>query len=356
MAALYDRVLAFIDDAGADRFETLALDVFAHQFAHCTPYQEYCLRRHRTPDTVADWSAIPPVPIVAFKRADLSCGPAVRTFLSSGTTEGVANRSRHLIPDLRLYQHSACTGLRQSLFPDVTRMRLISLIPRVDELPESSLAQMIAWAMAEFADADSLYAVAGDGIDFNALTDALGQSERDGRPLCLLTTTGALVRVFDHYRTRSFSFRLPHGSRLMDTGGTKGSPRPLSRNGILHAAWSTFAIPGYFCVNEYGMAELSSQFYDSVIADRVRGRHLPRRKIGPHWSRTLVLDLETLAPVTAGAHGLLCHFDLANAGSIMAVLTEDVGYRDHDGFQLVGRSPGAEARGCSLTAAQWNAA
>jgi hypothetical protein len=215
---------------------------------------------------------------------------------------------------------------------------------------------MVAWAIAEFGDADSLYAVTVGGIDFNTLTDALRQSEHDGRPLCLMATTGALIRVFDHFRTRSLSFRLPHGSRLMDTGGTKGSPRPLSRNGILHAAWSTFAIPGYFCVNEYGMAELSSQFYDSVIADRVRGRHLPRRKIGPHWSRTLVLDLETLEPVAADAHGLLCHFDLANAGSAMAVLSEDVGYWQRDGFQLVGRSPGAEARGCSLTAAQWKAA
>src|SRR4029453_10697571 len=165
VAALYDRVLAFIDDAGADRFETLALDVFAHQFAHCTPYREYCLRRHQTPDTVADWRAIPPVPIVAFKRADLSCGPAVRTFFSSGTTEGVANRSRHLIPDLRLYQHAARAGLRQFLFPDVARMRLISLIHRVDELPQSSLAQMVAWAMAEFGEADSRYAVTADGID-----------------------------------------------------------------------------------------------------------------------------------------------------------------------------------------------
>jgi len=296
------------------------------------------------------------VPIVAFKRADLSCGPAVRTFLSSGTTEGFANRSRHLIPDLRLYQRSASAGLRQFLFPDVARMRLISLIQSVDDLPQSSLAQMVAWAMADFGEADSLYAVTADGIDFTVLTDALRQSEHDGRPLCLMTTTGALVRVFDHFRTRSLSFRLPHSSRLMDTGGTKGSPRPLSRNGVLHAAWSAFAIPGYFCVNEYGMAELSSQFYDSVIADRVHGRHRPRRKLGPHWSRTLVLDLETLAPVTGDAPGLLCHFDLANAGSAMAVLTEDVGHCDGDGFQLVGRFPGAETRGCSLTAVQWGAA
>jgi hypothetical protein len=353
---LYDRVLAFIDDARADRFETLALDVFAHQFAHSPAYRQYCLSRGHTPGSVANWQAIPPVPIVAFKRADLCCGEAVRTFLSSGTTEGPAHRSRHSVPDLRLYHRAALAGLRQFLFPDLMRMRLVSLIQRSEELPDSSLAQMVAWAMEHFAAANSRYAVTADGIEFDDLAEALRESGRDGQPVCLLATTGAMIRVLDHCRARDLTFRLPHSSRLMETGGDKGAPRPLSRSGLLHAVWNAFAIPGYFCVNEYGMAELSSQFYDSVIADRVHGRHRPRRKLGPHWTRTLVLDPETLAPTAPGTRGLLCHVDLANAGSAMAVLTEDVGYADADGFQLVGRVPGAEARGCSLAAAQWDAA
>jgi hypothetical protein len=353
---VYDRVLAFIADARAERFETLALDIFAHQFAHCTAYRRYCLSRARTPETVTDWQAIPPVPIVAFKRADLCCGVPQRTFLSSGTTEGPANRSRHQLPDLRLYQRSALAGLRQFLFPDVSRMRLVSLIHRADDLPDSSLAQMVAWAMDGFGDPDSRYTIGPQGIDADAVVDALRASEADGRPLCVLTTTAALVSVLDRCRGRGLAFRLPHGSRLMDTGGDKGAPRHLSRNGLLHAVWSTFAIPGYFCVNEYGMAELSSQYYDSVVTDRVHGRHRPRRKLAPHWLRTLVLDPDTLAPVAPGTSGLLCHVDLANAGSAMAVLSEDIGYQELDGFQLVGRAPGAEARGCSLTVAQWNAA
>lgn len=356
MPHLYDRVLAFIADAGSERFETLALEIFAHQFAHCAAYQDYCLSRGRTPDTVADWRAIPPVPIVAFKHADLCCGPAVRTFLSSGTTAGLATRSRHQLPDLRLYHASALAGLRQFLVPDLRRGRLVSIVHRVEDLPDSSLAQMVSWAMAAFGTADSIAAMGPDGVDLDAFIAALRASERDGEPLVLLATTGALVRVLDRCRERGATFRLPHGSRLMDTGGDKGAPRHLSRNGLLHAVWNTFAIPGYFCVNEYGMAELSSQFYDSVITDRVRGCHRPRRKLGPHWVRTLVLDGETLTPVEPGRPGLLCHIDLANAGSAMAVLSEDVGCQVREGFQLLGRAPDAEARGCSLTAGQWDAA
>ena len=168
----------------------------------------------------------------------------------------------------------------------------------------------------------------------------------------LLATTGALERVLDRCRACGLTFRLPHGSRLMDTGGDKGAPRRLSRNGLLHAVWHALAIPGYFCVNEYGMAELSSQFYDSVVTDRMHGRHRPRRKLGPHWARTLVLDPDTLAPAAPGRRGLLCHIDLANAGTAVAVRSEDIGYQLLDGFQLVGRVAGADTRGCSLTAAQ----
>jgi hypothetical protein len=142
----------------------------------------------------------------------------------------------------------------------------------------------------------------------------------------------------------------------MDTGGGKGAPRPMSRNGLLHACWTAFAIPGYFCVNEYGMAELSSQFYDNVIENRVAGRHRPRCKVGPRWIRTIVVDPGSLEPLPPGAQGLLCHFDLANAGTAMAVLTEDLGKTVEGGFELLGRVQDAELRGCSLSVAQWTSA
>jgi hypothetical protein len=40
--------------------------------------------------------------------------------------------------------------------------------------------------------------------------------------------------------------------------------------------------------------------------------------------------------------------DLANLGSVLAVLTEDRGTLVEGGFRLEGRVPGAEPRGCSL--------
>ena len=139
----------------------------------------------------------------------------------------------------------------------------------------------------------------------------------------------------------------------MDTGGTKGAARTMSRHGVLHAIWSTFAIPGYFVANEYGMTELSSQFYDNVIRDRYHGRGTHRALASSHWLRTLVLDPASLREVGAGEPGVLCHIDLANAGTAVAVLTEDIGRVTDDGLLLVGRVQGAEARGCSLALADF---
>ena len=68
----------------------------------------------------------------------------------------------------------------------------------------------------------------------------------------------------------------------------------------------------------------------------------------PHWARTAVVDPETLEELPAGQTGLLKHIDLANRGSVIAIQTEDLGHTAEAGFEIVGRAPAAEARGCSL--------
>ena len=140
----------------------------------------------------------------------------------------------------------------------------------------------------------------------------------------------------------------------MDTGGAKGLRRPLSRAGFFRECWAHLGVAGYSCVNEFGMTELCSQRYDSAFADRFHGRNLaPRRLLAPPWLRTRVLDPDTLAAVPPGATGLLCHHDLANAGSVSVVLTEDLGRTvGDDGIEIVGRVAGAMPRGCGLLLAE----
>ena len=61
-----------------------------------------------------------------------------------------------------------------------------------------------------------------------------------------------------------------------------------------------------------------------------------------------IISPETGREVGEGETGLIRVFDLANVWSVLAIQTEDLGIRRGDGFELLGRTKTAEARGCSL--------
>lgn len=333
-------------------FEAWALRVFAHQFAHNRPYREFCTRRGVTPTTVTRWEDVPAVPAAAFRRVDLACAPPEAIFRTSGTTDA-ATRGRHLIPHLALYDASAVAAFRRFVLPDGARLTALFLAPSPALRPDSSLAHMCA-RVGEALAAGAEWFVGGRGLEVDRLLARLVDAETRGEALLVAGLTAAFQQLFDACRARGRAFRLAPPSRVMDTGGQKGLVRPLSRAGFLRECWSLLGIAGYYCVNEYGMTELCSQRYDSVLDDRFHGRSLaPRRLLAPPWLRTRVLDPDTLVPVPAGVPGLLCHHDLANAGSVSVVLTEDLGRGvGDDGIEVLGRVTGAPSRGCGLLLAE----
>ena len=131
----------------------------------------------------------------------------------------------------------------------------------------------------------------------------------------------------------------------METGGFKGRSRVVAREDLYRGLEDRLGVAAHRIVNEYGMTELLSQMYEPVLRE---GTSAPRRHVLPPWLRVRALDTTTLAPVAEGTPGLLCFFDLANAGSVSHVLTEDMGTVSADGLRLQGRVAGAEPRGCSL--------
>lgn len=350
------QILDFIRNPAGQDFEALALQVFAYQFQHNTPYQRFCLSRGQTPETVTRWQDIPAVPTVAFKELDLTCGPPEKIFRTSGTTRGQEQRGRHLVPNLELYRTSALSHFAACLLPDRRRLPILALIPSPETRPDSSLTQMTEWVMAALSMEGSRYFIDPQGVHLDMFTEAIARAQKEGMPVCILALTSALVAFFDWCEIQGRQFALPGGSRIMDTGGNKGQGRVISRNGFLQSCWKYLKVAGYYCVNEYGMTEMASQFYDNVLYNRFRRSNEPRYKIGPAWTRTLVVDPETLREVSPGQTGLLRHFDLANAGSVMAIQTEDIGYAVGDGFEITGRVLGAEPRGCALTLDEFLAA
>lgn len=349
-ASLEERIAGLITRGEPIDFPGLALTVFGHQYAHNAPYRQYCQRHGRTPDTVDDWRAIPPVTTAAFKMLDLTCGEPERVFLTSGTTRGSARRGRHPVTCLGLYRAAALSHFGACVVPDGVRRTLLALTPPPAEQPQSSLVQMVEWIREAHGTEGSGYFLSDGGLDAAAFCARLDGAAADGAPLLLIGITRAFEDLFTYCQRRERSFRLPYGTIVVDTGGNKRGPqrRALSRAGFLHACWGVLNVPAYHCINEYGMTELCSQFYDNAILERYAGRFTPRYKIGPPWTRTRVVDPDTLEEVPAGTPGLLQHFDLANCGSVMAVQTEDIGVAVGNGFEITGRVRGAEPRGCAL--------
>lgn len=339
-------LLAFIHQPTADdaAFDTLALRLFAHQLEHNLPYQRFCQQRGITRRTVKGWRDIPAVPINAFKDLDLSCTPAAecaRVFMTSGTTRGDV-KGRHYHPSLSVYDASMRTHFQQRFMPGASPMRMGILFPDEQAMPNSSLAHYLALAMQHFGTPESRCYMGPQGLDIASLQHDLAQARAKGEPMALLGASYSFVHLMDALQDKPGVLTLPAGSRLLDTGGFKGQSRELALDDFYQQLSATFGVARSQCINMYGMTELSTQFYDQGNAT------VPSRKHGAHWIRSRVVDPLTGHDMPPGARGVLAHCDLANFNSVTTILTEDVGIMADDGFWLLGRAQGAQAKGCSL--------
>lgn len=350
--ALLARIAAGTDTPLPDaEFDRLARAVFAHQLAGNEPYRLFCERRGASPATMAHWTEIPAVPTDAFKAAALVTGrpeDAAAVFRTSGTTQGRERRGTHYLPDLALYDAALRAGFAAHLLPGGARLPILSLVPRPSDVPDSSLSHMLGEVMDAFGTGGSGWFVdTAGGIGHAGLDAALRRAEDAGEPVLVAGTAFAFVHWLDALRAAETRYRLPEGSRVMDTGGFKGRSREVTREELYAEIGERLGIAPAWCANEYGMTEMSSQFYDAVAG---QGEPVPARVYrGPPWVRTRATDPETLRILPHGEVGVLRHWDLANLGSVMAIQTADLGVTAPDGaFRLLGRATGAEARGCSI--------
>jgi len=357
------RVRDFGESGYADaEFDRLAREVFARQYEACAPYRALCDRRGRGPSRVAHWSEIPAVPQAAFKSATLYSdeAAAVRVFETSGTTVG--RSGRHYVSErgLALYTDSMCTTFAHFLLPERDQGAWprsahlpIALAPSAEEAPASSLSYMIDGVCAAYFTEPPIRVVREGRLEIGVLRAALARAERDGRPAILLGTSLAFL---DAAEALGPGYELPSGSRIMETGGSKGRRQAIEPEALRARLAETFGVPENAIVNEYGMSEACSQFYDAVLAGE------GREKRGPAWVRALICDPETLEPAKVGQAGVVRWVDLANRYSVSFVLTEDLARAEVEGqwgpgsapFTLLGRAQGAEARGCSLAAEEWS--
>jgi hypothetical protein len=320
--------------------DTLIDDLAAWQ---ATQIPEYSRLRRK-----GSWPPALPTDVFRFRR--IAAHPEdkdVRVFRSSGTTS--ADRSVHAYADLSLYDLAARVAARFMLFPDVDRMRLVILAPTEEDAPDSSLDYMLA-RFAQWFGSKSTWAWRDDALDLDGLTEALRRAEADGEPVALLGTSFAFVHAEDGLGDRRF--KLPEGSRVMQTGGYKGRSREVDADVLLHEIGARYGIPAAFVINEFGATELSSQMYETTLRDASEVRPDPRRLWVPPWVRATPVDPDSLQPVEGDTVGLLRIDDCANLDSVCCIQTADLARRFGDGIVVLGRAPGATPRGCSLAADQ----
>lgn len=347
---IVERVARFVGDPRADSFDELALAAFAWQHERIEPYRRLCAARGATPATVADWRQVPPVPASAFKTLELAAAPAVEVFRSSGTTAGPEERSVHRHPFPDLYRQTIDAAFPGFCLPVAAPLAMLSLIPPRAQAPDSSLAFMIDHVLARWGSPESAVAVGPRGVEAARARSWAGARQREGRPVLVLGTSLAHLQWLETLERQDLRFRLPAGSAVFDTGGFKGRGRETAPGELQARLADRLAVPPDRVVREYGMTELTSQLYTRALAGGD-----PELFVAPHWVRVRVLDPETLEEAPAGRPGLVAVFDLANLGSAVHLLTEDLGAMEEGGLRLLGRAAGAGLRGCSLAAEELEA-
>jgi len=350
--ALTRRAAALIErlaDGGRDEAarDALLLDLLRFQVDAVPAYGRLLSARGVRAEEAVAPQALPALPTDIFRHVRIASHPEaedVRRFETSGTTGAL--RGVHPLSDLSLYDRAARAAARHALFPEPERTRLVVLAPHEQEAPASSLSYMLSRFAEWFGDGDARWVMPGGTLDLDALAGALSEAEHGGVPVALLGTSFAFVHAEEGLSRRGAdaSFRLPEGSRIMQTGGYKGRSREIAPAEMRRLLSTRYGVPEGRVVAEYGMTELSSQMYETTLL--APGE--PRRLWVPGWVRAVPVHPESLAPVAPGEVGILRIDDVANVGSVCAVQTADLARVEGQGVVVLGRAPGTTPRGCSL--------
>jgi hypothetical protein len=337
-------------DPKRDAFDALARRLFTFQFEYNAPYRQFCNARGVTPQSLSSITDIPAIITTAFKQLDLSVLPAsdrTTTFHSSGTTAHQPSRHFHSTQTLRIYEQSLLTWFQPHVCPSAKSSEprnFLILSPRSTEAPHSSLVHMFETVSAKFGTSTTFAGKISE--DGSWLLNFAQINQVQQLPTVICGTAFSFVHLCDHLASLNTTLTFPPGSRVFETGGYKGRSRTIAKPELHQLISHRLNIPESHIITEYGMSELSSQAYDRTV-----GSTSARIFHFPHWARASVISPETGREVADGETGLLRVLDLANVGSVAAIQTEDLAIRrdnGFNGFELIGRAPVAEPRGCSL--------
>lgn len=350
---LTEEVLAIIE-AGVDSelsdaaFNDYSMQLFALQYETNKIYREFCDIKKVKPGDITRWQDVPMVYNDVFKTHLVASFPLEQSVMSclTGGTTSLTQRGRIFRDeDGKKLVFGANKKMTASyLFPDFEegkRCRILILAPSPQLAPSMGMAIGMDQTRTHFGTEDSMFLLGKTGIDVKNLLKALRESEKSGVPVALIGATAAYVYFFQSCRKKKIKFKLPPGSRICDGGGYRGRFGVVTREDYLNMVGEILDIPNSHCVNVLGEAETATNLFDDSLRRFFKG--LPprtRTRPVPPWSRVLAMDIDNLKPLPDGEVGLLAHWDLANVPTVLAVITDNLGYTTDNGTacEMVGRA------------------
>jgi len=348
---LTEDVLKFIQ-AGVDSeipdFNGYCLRMFALHYEVNAIFREFCDAKKVRPGDISRWQDIPMVYNDVFKTHLVASFPlenSVMACLTGGTTSLTQRGRIFRDEDGKRLVFSANKMMTGSyLFPDLEegkRCRILILAPSPELAPSMGMAIGMEQTRLAFGTPDSMFLLGKSGVDVNALIKALRESEASGVPVALIGATSAYVYFFQACRRKKMSFRLPAGSRICDGGGYRGRFGVVTRGDYYAMVTEILGIPDSHCVNALGEAETATNLFDDSLRRCAKGLpSMKRTRPVPPWSRVLAMSIDDLKPLPDGEVGLLAHWDLANVPTVLAVITDNLGYTTDNGrgCEMVGRA------------------
>ncbi len=307
-----------------EQFDVLALKVFQYQYKYNAVYQAYCQALHINANDIQHPNDIPFLPIQFFKTKDIVTfneTPEI-TFTSSGTG-GV--QSQHILKSVSDYEASFMAAWHH-FFGPTDDYEFLALLPAYSERTGSSLIYMVDALMTASKQPNKRYYLDHYKDLHLHYQDALAR----GKKVVLFGVTFALLELCDS------AFTFPE-ALIFETGGMKGRGKELIRD-ELHLKLNE----GLKCSNiysEYGMTELLTQAYATD------GKNFRC----PPWMKIILRQSDD--PFDYNNHkssGGINVIDLANLHSCAFIETQDLGKREGNHFQVLGRFDQSDLRGCNL--------
>lgn len=330
-------------DITEERFNDLALREFTIQFYSINEYGEFCRARGVTPDNITSWAEIPAMPSAIFKQAVIASFPLQETeltLMTSGTSDPTAPTKIYRDKkNVELYFQANSRLARKYLFPDVEKMKILLMVPSPKIAPAMGMAVGMEQLRQDYGTEESCYLITPHGMEWEKLFKAFHQAEESGEPIAIVGATSGLVYLYRFCQEQGLSFNLPKGSRVCDGGGYLGTFGECSREEYLDLCQKTLGVPAHYCVNTLGSGESTTNYFDNVLHNYLSGNlDIPRFKVAPPWTRTIVIDEKTGQRLPKGEIGLIRHYDLVNRANLLAVQTNNLGYEISQGFEIIGRA------------------